>query len=71
MTDDQHSNAMTEVALALAMAFFSIMVLAVVSMGVGTEDAAATARRSGGGRHHDDAVGKPNQHCRVCPRELF
>jgi hypothetical protein len=46
MTDDQHSNAMTEVALALAMAFFSIMVLAVVSMGVGP-DVSATAEAAG------------------------
>jgi len=47
MTDDQHSNAMTEVALALAMAFFSIMVLAVISMGVGPDDANTTAEAAG------------------------
>ena len=33
MGEDYYGNAMTEVALALAMAFFSIMVLAIVSMG--------------------------------------
>ncbi|MBH90466.1 MAG: hypothetical protein CMF71_09615 [Magnetovibrio sp.] len=33
MREDHYGNAMTEVALALAMAFFSIMVLAIVSMG--------------------------------------
>ena len=33
MGEDHYGNAMTEVALALAMAFFSIMVLAIVSMG--------------------------------------
>ena len=33
MGDASYGNAMTEIALALAMAFFSIMVLAMVSMG--------------------------------------
>ena len=33
-------NAMTEIALALAMGFFSIMVLTMVSMGAGSGDAA-------------------------------
>ena len=33
MGEDHYGNALTEVALALAMAFFSIMVLAIVSMG--------------------------------------
>lgn len=33
MGDTHYGNAMTEVALALAMAFFSIMILAMVSMG--------------------------------------
>ena len=33
MGETHYGNAMTEVALALAMAFFSIMILAVVSMG--------------------------------------
>lgn len=35
MGNDSHANAMTEVALALAMGIFSILVLALVSMGVG------------------------------------
>ncbi len=34
MEDTSYGNAMTEVALALAMTFFSIMVLAMISMGV-------------------------------------
>ncbi len=33
--DTGYGNAMTEIALALAMAFFSIMVLTMISMGVG------------------------------------
>ena len=33
MSDSHYSNAMTEIALALAMAFFSIMVLTMLSMG--------------------------------------
>ena len=37
--DGHYGNAMTEIALALAMAFFSIMVLAMVSMGAGSSDA--------------------------------
>ena len=36
MHDSSQGNAMTEIALALAMAFFSIMVLTMVSMGAGT-----------------------------------
>lgn len=36
----QQNNAMTEIALALAMGFFSIMVLALVSMGVGSDPSA-------------------------------
>ncbi len=35
--DGSHNNAMAECALALAMAFFSIMVLTMVSMGAGVE----------------------------------
>ena len=35
MGNDSHANAMTEVALALAMGIFSILVLALVSMGAG------------------------------------
>ena len=40
MQDGTHNNAMAECALALAMAFFSIMVLTMVSMGAGTAPAA-------------------------------
>ncbi len=40
--DGSHNNAMAECALALAMAFFSIMVLTMVSMGAGLEAGAAT-----------------------------
>jgi hypothetical protein len=39
-------NAMTEIALALAMAFFSIMILTMVSMGAGRETAKAAAART-------------------------
>ena len=35
MSDGHQTNAMTEIALALAMAFFSIMVLTMISMGAG------------------------------------
>jgi len=35
MYDDSQGNAMTEIALALAMGFFSLLVLAMVSMGAG------------------------------------
>ena len=35
MTDGHYTNALAEIALALAMAFFSIMVLAMISMGAG------------------------------------
>ncbi|HJM49224.1 MAG TPA: hypothetical protein QGF63_05170 [Alphaproteobacteria bacterium] len=47
MHDGQHSNAMTEIALALAMAFFSIMVLTMVSMGAGLQAGAAPASDAG------------------------
>ncbi len=50
MSDGQSNNAMTEIALALAMAFFSIMVLTMVSMGVGFQAAANRALAS------DDAI---------------
>ena len=43
MGDASYSNAMTEVALALAMAFFAIMVLAMVSMGAPQLAAQTTA----------------------------
>ncbi len=39
MTESYYSNAMVEIALALAMAFFSIMVLTMVSMGAGFQEA--------------------------------
>lgn len=38
MEESGYGNAMTEIALALAMAFFSIMVLTMISMGVGSTD---------------------------------
>ena len=41
--EGHYGNAMTEIALALAMAFFSVMVLAMVSMGAGSQDTAQTA----------------------------
>ena len=37
MTEPGAGNAMTEIALALAMAFFSIMVLTMISMGTGLQ----------------------------------
>jgi hypothetical protein len=37
MNDPGAGNAMTEIALALAMAFFSIMVLSMISMGTGVQ----------------------------------
>lgn len=43
MEDNGYGNAMTEIALALAMAFFSIMVLTMISMGVGDGKTDATA----------------------------
>ncbi len=42
MDSSHYGNAMTEIALALAMAFFSLMVLTLVSMGAG--EAAETAK---------------------------
>lgn len=44
MGDASYGNAMTEIALALAMAFFSIMVLAMVSMGAPMTETAAAAK---------------------------
>ena len=41
--EGHYGNAMTEIALALAMAFFSVMVLAMVSMGAGSSEAVDTA----------------------------
>jgi len=35
MTGDAQGNAMTEIALAMAMGFFSVMILATLSMGIG------------------------------------
>ncbi len=44
MYDGSQGNAMTEIALALAMGFFSLMVLALVSMGAGrAQEASAVA----------------------------
>jgi len=43
MGDASYGNAMTEIALALAMAFFAIMVLAMVSMGAPAATKAETA----------------------------
>ncbi len=44
MYDGSQGNAMTEIALALAMGFFSLLVLALVSMGAGSgREASATA----------------------------
>ncbi len=43
MDDSHYGNAMTEIALALAMGFFSIMVLTMVSMGAGEGRAKETA----------------------------
>ena len=60
MIDGQHSNAMTEVALALAMAFFSIMVLAVVSMGVGPDDSSAAAELAGARIVMEPSAAEPN-----------
>lgn len=48
MTHDTGSLAMTEIALALAMAFFSIMVLTMVSMGAATVDVARSESKSAG-----------------------
>ncbi len=49
MTAEYQSNAMTEIALALAMAFFSIMVLAMVSMGsaMQTQDSSGSGLAEG------------------------
>jgi hypothetical protein len=41
--EGHYGNAMTEIALALAMAFFSVMVLTMVSMGAGSGDAQQAA----------------------------
>ncbi len=43
MYDGSQGNAMTEVALALAMGFFSLLVLALVSMGAGRGEEASAA----------------------------
>ena len=45
MGETHYGNAMTEVALALAMAFFSIMILAMVSMGAAHNKAASDDRQ--------------------------
>ena len=46
MGETHYGNAMTEVALALAMAFFSIMILAMVSMGAAHNKAASDDRQN-------------------------
>ena len=43
MEDSHQGNAMTEIALALAMGFFSLMVLTMISMGAGKSDNPAVA----------------------------
>ncbi len=43
MSESHYSNAMTEIALALAMAFFSIMVLTMLSMGAEFQSAPSPA----------------------------
>ncbi|MFQ5974321.1 MAG: hypothetical protein ACE5Q3_18510, partial [Alphaproteobacteria bacterium] len=43
MQDGAQGNAMTEIALALSMGFFSILVLTMVSMGAGMESGASSA----------------------------
>lgn len=48
MEHGAQDNAMSEIALALAMAFFSIMVLMMVSMGVGQNDQESTVTLIGG-----------------------
>lgn len=45
MNDHQDTHAMTEVALALAMAFFSIMVVAMVGMSVGSSAATSESEK--------------------------
>jgi hypothetical protein len=44
MTDNHANNALTEIALALATAFFSIMILAMISMGAGLQADAKVSR---------------------------
>ncbi len=56
MTDTTQGNAMTEIALAMAMGFFSVMVLTTMSMGVGsgvskTVSTAALAPAASGDSH--------------------
>ncbi len=46
MDGTHYGNAMTEIALALAMAFFSLMVLTLVSMGAGGTDGAGSVARA-------------------------
>ena len=51
MHSEYQSNAMTEIALALAMAFFSIMVLAMLSMGSGLQAESSAETRVAEGIH--------------------
>ena len=46
MGESHYGNAMTEIALALAMGFFSIMVLTMVSMGAGRGESPEVAERT-------------------------
>lgn len=45
MTDGVQENAMTEIALAMAMGFFSILVLTALSMGVAAPDSRTSSQR--------------------------
>lgn len=60
MHDGPQGNAMTEIALAMAMGFFSIMVLTALSMGVAPNTsktiAAAQVAKSDGGKSRPGAV---------------
>lgn len=63
MSDTTQHNAMAEIALALAMGFFSIMVLTMVSMGSGLTPAPASALAKDGaelGQASDPATSSKN-----------
>ena len=61
MGEAHYGNAMTEVALALAMAFFSIMILTMVSMRAAPEMAKAPGRQTHKGKvkRFEDRHNKP------------
>ena len=67
MSHGVDSNAMTETALGLAMAFFAIMVLAMVSMGI-PPDAARPATLALA--QQDQGAGKPEQAAAAPDRQL-